>query len=969
MDVVEPAPGVARMSQECCWRRLAGAIAAAALLLAAPGLAPGQERPTLTPTDYGRWEELGSSALSPDGRWIAYRVTRVSEENELRVRALDEDSTRVVPLGTGPVFSANSRWLAWSVEVSGDERKRLERENQPVRPGAGLLDLKTGQRQSFEDVQSFEFDATGRFLALHRTAPGEPEGKGADLRLLDLATGTSITLGNVAEYLWNGSASLLALAISTGEGEGNGVQLYDADGGRLKSLDASDSVYRRLAWREKAPDLALLRSRDPAAEEGSAYDVLAWRGLDGEAPVSFLLSGVTPGVADTLQVAGSDRPRWSRDGRGIAIGLRPAGPDPGAQGGRDVVGAEAVAEVRRDSTSAEGEEEELAGVKIWHTSDRRIVPQQQVSEASDERRTLLAVWHLREGHVVQIGTDLRGDAELLEGWARAVEEIAEPYAWGEMFGRPYHDIWVVDVGTGGRERVLERVRYDWRSATGRWIVSYDGANYHSLDLESGQRYDLTSGLPTTFADTAYDTPTDVLPPHGFGPGGWLEDDAAVFLYDERDIWRVAPDGSGAVRLTRGREEDVTHRIVRDFDRARAGFAGLGEGDEELGFDPDEPLYLSLHGEWTEKRGYARLRTAGGDVGAGGVERLIYQDRHISGLTKADSADVYLFQAEAFDDPPDLFVAGPDLAGAMQVTEMNPFFAEYAWGRAGLVDFVSETGRDLQAVLLYPAGYEEGHRVPMIVYTYETLSPTIHFFTTPSETRYYNFTVWTQQGYAVLLPDIVYRARDPGMSALESVRPAVARVVEMGVADPRHVGLIGHSWGGYQATFLPTRTDIFAASVAGAPLTDFVSFMGAIHWNPGFPEVFHWETGQARMEVPFWEDPEAHRRNSPIHRVQDLDTPLLMAFGDEDSVVDWYQGTEFYNFARRAGKQMVLLVYEGESHGLRQEANAIDYHRRILEWFGHYLKGDPAPAWITDGIPLDQLEEEKRRVARKRGSSS
>ena len=157
---------------------------------------------------------------------------------------------------------------------------------------------------------------------------------------------------------------------------------------------------------------------------------------------------------------------------------------------------------------------------------------------------------------------------------------------------------------------------------------------------------------------------------------------------------------------------------------------------------------------------------------------------------------------------------------------------------------------------------------------------------------------------------------------------MAKAVEMGVADPDAVGLIGHSWGGYQATFLPTRTDIFAASVAGAPLTDFVSFMGALHWNPGIAELSHWETGQARMEVPFWEDPEAHRRNSPVHEVHNMETPLLMAFGDEDGVVDWDQGTEFFNFARRAGKQMVLLVYEGEDHGFREEANQKDYHRRI-----------------------------------------
>jgi len=381
-------------------------------------------------------------------------------------------------------------------------------------------------------------------------------------------------------------------------------------------------------------------------------------------------------------------------------------------------------------------------------------------------------------------------------------------------------------------------------------------------------------------------------------------------------------------------------------------------DDVPGLDPAEPVYLTLHGEWSEKRGFARV------MPTGEVERLAYDDKMMDRLSKADSVEVFAYRSMAFDDPPDYFVTGPDFDDPRQVTDINPFISEYAWGRSAVIDYVSEEGRPLQAVLYYPANHVEGEPVPTIVYTYEMRSQTVHNFETLSERDYYNFSAWTQHGYAVLQPDIVYTAREPGMSALASVRAAVQKVVEMGVTDPDAVGLIGHSWGGYQATFLPTRTDIFAASVAGAPLTDFVSFMGQIHWNSGGPELSHWETGQGRMEVPFWEDEDAHRRNSPIHKVQDMKTPLLMAFGDNDGTVDWDQGTEFYNFARRAGKQMVLLVYEGENHGFSEEPNQVDYHRRILEWFGHYLKGEPAAEWITNGVKLEDLEDERRRVATK-----
>ena len=73
----------------------------------------------------------------------------------------------------------------------------------------------------------------------------------------------------------------------------------------------------------------------------------------------------------------------------------------------------------------------------------------------------------------------------------------------------------------------------------------------------------------------------------------------------------------------------------------------------------------------------------------------------------------------------------------------------------------------------------------------------------------------------------------------------------------------------------------------------------------------------------------------------MTVPLLLEVGDVDGTVFWHQGVELYNIARRAKKNVVMLVYNGEDHGLRQKKNQVDYQRRILEWFGHYLKGDKA----------------------------
>jgi dipeptidyl aminopeptidase/acylaminoacyl peptidase len=191
---------------------------------------------------------------------------------------------------------------------------------------------------------------------------------------------------------------------------------------------------------------------------------------------------------------------------------------------------------------------------------------------------------------------------------------------------------------------------------------------------------------------------------------------------------------------------------------------------------------------------------------------------------------------------------------------------------------------------------------------------------------------------------------------------------MGLIDPRKVGVVGHSWGGFDTTFLATHTDLFAAAVAGAPITDLVSNYGNHHWSSGIAETDHIETGQQRMEVPLWEDLPAYIRNSALFNVHNMKTPLLIEVGDSDGTVFWHQGVELYNVARRAKKDVVLLVYAGEDHGLRKKPNQLDYHRRIVDWFGHYLKDEPAPPWIASGVSYLDRDQELKELKARKGTS-
>ena len=901
----------------------------ATALLALPAGLFAQRRP-VTPADHGKWESLGAATLAPNGEWLAYAVNRVSEENELRLRSIARDSTVVVKQATGAIFSPDSRWLAYAIGVSPAERARLERERKPIRNAVGFRNVATGAEVVVPDIATFRFSGDGRYLAM-RGYPAEGK-RTANLFVQDLAAGTRLTFGNVGAFSWSEPGALLALTIETETGVGNAVQVYDAARGSLRVLESSSSLYRAPAWRAKARDLAVLRTRIDRGFRDTAHVVLAFADVTLEKSVRRELDPASAGgFPQAMRVAEHRVPEWAKDGSTILVGLRPR--ERGASARTDSTpsrGDSASSGTGRDTTRARVEPEKPSDVQIWHARDVRIMPQQKAQEQQDLQRTLPAVWHLAEGRVVQLGDDPLEPPRMVEGGRHAIETDATPYPEGAMFGRDYLDVYVIDVKTGARRKVLEKIRFfHGPSPTGNRLLAYDGKDFIAVDVATGARVNLTAKVDASFSDADYDYPSDLTPPAGVA--GWMKGERAVLVYDQYDVWSLALDGSGGRRLTDGARDGIVHRYART----------LRDTD---GIDPAKPMYFGLYGKRSKKTGYARM------MPGKPLERVVFEDARVTRLLRADSTDVFAFTEERFDDSPDWFVVGGPIAQPRQVSATNPFQKDYAWGRSEVVDFRSAKGRDLQGALYYPANYDSSRKYPMIVYTYELLSQNVHNYVVPSERSYYNFTVFTANDYFVFAPDIVFTGREPGISVLEAVEPGVRAVVARGLVDSARVGIVGHSWGGYEAAFLPTRTDIFAASVAGAPITNFLSFAGAIHWTPGIPEFSHWETGQARMDVPPWEDVEAYLRNSPIAKVQDLKTPMLMEVGDADGTVDWHQGIEFYNFARRAGiSDFVLLVYPGEDHGLRKKENQIDYHRRILQWFGHYLKGEPAPKWMTEGM--------------------
>ncbi|MFO7767402.1 MAG: prolyl oligopeptidase family serine peptidase [bacterium] len=907
------------------------------LLLLLAGSAAAQEKPTLTPEDYGKWESLGSGQLAPDGRWLVYSISRTNGEDELRIRSMQGDSTKVVPYGTRPAFSEDGRWLAYLIGVSDDQRERLQKQKKPVHNRLGLFDLTTGEEIVIEEIAGFDFSGDGTWIALKGYPPsnrGDDGPRTSDLIVRDLDSGIDTHFGSVAEHGWQDEGHLLAMIVATGDATGHSVQVYDPAGGMFRTLASGREAYRGLRWREEDDDLAVMRVLEDEDYYEDSNSLIAWKDLTARRHSRHLFDpSDQEGFPVDTRIVDFRSLRWTEDGETLFFGIQAWDPKP--------------KKAEDDSTeSKEEDEEEPAGVEVWHAKDVDIIPEQKVRERRFRQENFLCAWHLEDDSFVRLGDDEVEGIAPIDGTKRAVGTDQSPYEEERMFGPVYNDVYLVDIETGEREIIKEKLQYLFgASPGGRYLLYLEDDHYWTYDIEKETYTNITEEVPTSFVDIEDDHTVEQKPP--FRYAGWTEDDRSVLLYDEYDIWEVRPDGRRAVNLTRGAEEEVRHRYVR-LDR------------EEEYIDPDEYLYLSLYGEWTKQSGYARMR-----IGRP-VEQLVLLDKNVARLTKAEDEEVYAYVIQDFDDSPDYFVAGPGLEGAEQVTRTNPFQDEYAWGHSELVEFESRDGKRLQGALFYPADYEPGRKYPMITYIYEIRSNMVHSYTVPSERSPYNTTVFTQDGCFVFQPDIVYRDRNPGLSAVDCVVPAVEEVVGMGMVDEERIGLVGHSWGAYQTAFIVTQTDLFSAAVAGAPLTDLISMYLSIYWNTGGTDARIFEISQGRMEVPFWEDLEAYMANSALFNIQQMDTPLLVAFGDEDGAVDWHQGIELYNAARRAGKQFVLLVYPGENHSLRQEPNQLDYHRRIDAWFGHYLQGEEAPDWITEGVTHLERTKELERSGGGRG---
>lgn len=962
---------------------------------------------TQTPRPIG-WKDIPSwkaiSAfnvnLSPDGKWVAYPVVAREGDGELFVKKIKDTVLRQYPLGSPSssftLFSEDGKWLAYKEGVPFKERKAAAKT-----PGKMLFDklhlveLATGKKTTFEKTASFSFNGkAASHLALtvakERSGGGPDAPSGSDLLIVELSSGKSQNIGNVSEFSFNKAGNLLAYTVDAAEKAGNGIYIYTLATRSTSVLDNDKATYKSIAWTEKGDGFALLKLVKDEKYKTDKGAVIGVKNVEGIPAVT-----IYDPLKDSLlfprgmTISGNRRPSWTEDLSRVIFGIAALEPAKKEPPKADTAGKKAPVTPAKDAELARLEKvksdtsiKSLDDLKkaitkldadkakgqpapppnkdditkpdmvIWHGDDKRLQSRQQVQATMDKNYTYLAAYDVTAKKFVRLNDSTLRSVTVMpkQQYAYAFDE--RNYELDQnLDGQNYADLYIIDLKTGVRTKLFDKFYIPSYYSTPqpspdglKFTYGKDG-QYYVYDIPSKTSINITAGVPASFVNTEDDHNVEKPLTNMIG---WSSDNKYVFIRDLWDIWQIPANGKGAaVNLTQnGKATQVRYagRYILD--------------EEEKGIDTKKPMYIRQYGEWTKKSGYVRV-LPGANGYKPGVEVLAWDDLQFGSITKAKNAGVYLYSKEDFNVPTEFFAGDEQLKNAEQVTKNTPDLAKYTWSAGTqLVDYVSDKGDTLQGTLFLPAGYEKGKKYPTMVYYYEKMSQTRHGYVAPGFSGTgWNPNMYTANGYAVFIPDIVYKLDDPGMSAVWCVLPAVKAAIKTGVIDENRIGIHGHSWGGYQTAFLATQTNMFKAAAAGAALTNMVSMYDLIYWNSGGGNMSIFEASQGRFKGAPWENWDSYLRNSPIYHVKKVNTPLLILHNDKDGAVDFTQGIEFYNALRRLKKPVVMVQYKGENHGIAKLENQKDYAVRMMEFFDYHLKGKPAPEWLKQGIDHLKLDEE------------
>ena len=864
--------------------KFSGLVLLAALLFSAYAFGQQAKLKDLKPSDYSRWSTLNAGELSNNSQWASYSVSYESGNDTLAVVKTDGAATHTFPGGHNGSFMA-SKWFVC-----------LNSQNQMI-----LQNLEANSKEKVDNVSEYQLSDDRKFLFY---MVRDTSGNGS-LFVMDVQGNVRSLADKVGAYKYCAAAGAVAYICDSPSGPQ--ICIYTLTGHR-NSIAVTGGLYDKyasLTWQQDGNSLLFLRHNEKIATKGTT--AIGYYGhKNGE--LKWFLPEKYSSFPTDREICSSSFASLSisPDGKRVFFGME-----------------------KKPKTLPPSQ------VQVWNTSDKDLYPVKALSSGWDNANKV-GIWWLEEDRFMQLSDNTMPQIMFNGTQSHAITyniNANQPQSNREA---PI-DYTIIDLSTGKKE-VLLRNQPGSGSLTiaspgGRYISYFKKGHWWCYDIAKAKHYNITENISEAFYDEENSWPEEAQP---YGNPGWIEGDAYIILYDRYDVWLVKPDGSSFRRITDGRKGGVRYRIVPQnewngpkMNYNGAAFTGVYHMREALLFKAEKSGGTG-YSLWKENTG---------------VMELIPIKNHRSQPILGQDGKTLLFLEEDYNIPPVLTYKVNGQA-PKALFRSNPQHNDFKWGYSELITYEAN-GKKLQGALFYPAGYDPSKRYPMVVNIYELQSELVHQYVNPSEYNIVGFNIsnLTTQGYFVLLPDIVYRIGNPGLSALECVEAATRAALAKVPVNPKRVGLTGHSFGGYQTDFIVTHTDIFATAVAGAAVTDFINGYFYVNWYSNLPSYWRYEYGQMRMGKTPFEDYRSYLENSPLYHADKVNVPLLTWTGEKDFQVHYYQSLEFHMALRRLNKKSTLLIYPEEGHALVRESHQQHLTRSMEQWFGHYLKGEGKPEWI------------------------
>lgn len=889
---------------------------------------------------YKDWKLLKKSQISNDGKWLSFEVNPQKGDGWLYVYNTMDGNYDSVSRGYDAQFSGDSKILVFKIKPQADTVRKaklaeVKKEDLP-KDSLGIYTPEKKHLQKVPRVQSFKLSENGTdwlsyqlekeiqtadttknpdttALKTEKIKNKKNKAKGTELIIAKVIEGKTFSFKNVSDYAVAKSGQLFAFIRSINDSiDSTMVYRFDPEKEIAEQVFSNPGESKQITVDENGRQLAFLYSSDTAKTKN--YILGYWQNKYPQAQI--IVDSLCHNLPEGWRVSQHNKPNFSRDGKKLFFGTAPK-----------------IEALPKDTLI----DEEKVHVDVWNWKDPLIQPHQKKQLEKEQKRNFKAVYIPAKEQMVQLCDEDtpeitiydHGNSDLALGYTE------KPYSQLISWDDNYRDYYAIHLSTGKKTKLLTR-QQSWAnlSATGKYILWYltTDSSWYIKNTANSETISLTKNLPFNFYNELNDVPQL---PGSYGVAGWTENDEYVLIYDKYDIWKFDPQGKEKpLRITAGygREHNIRFRYQKL--------------DREATFVEKEMILTAFNFKNKQSGYYSTNYKSKKEP-----EKLIMDDYRFLGLQRAKNADKVIWHKEAFDLYPDMFWSNTHFDIPVEITNLDHQRDTFLWGNVQLVNWTSADGDPLEGLLYTPENLDKEKKYPMLVYFYERNADGLHNFRHLSPSRsIINPSYCVSNGYVVFVPDITYLEGYPGESALSAVvSGTLAMVNQFSFIDNKNMGIQGQSWGGYQVAYLVTQTNLFAAAMAGAPVSNMTSAYGGIRWGSGMSRMFQYEKSQSRIGGTLWEKPLRYIENSPVFFADKIETPLLIMHNDNDGAVPWYQGIEMFVAMRRLQKPAWMLTYNNEEHNLTKWPNRMDLDIRMYQFFDHYLKAAPQPVWMKEGV--------------------